>query len=50
MTTNEIRAEIEKVERAIFYEEMADFMNWTKYYELKAKKEKLAKQLKEMEG
>ena len=50
MTINEIRAEIEKVERSIFYEEMADFMNWTKYYELTAKRDELKKQLKAMEG
>lgn len=50
MTANEIRAEIEKVERALFYEQMADFMDWTAYYELTAKKARLERELKEIEG
>ena len=50
MNANEIRAEIEKVEKAIFYEQMADFMDWGAYYELKDKKAKLERQLKEIEG
>ena len=50
MTINEIKAEIEKVEKSIFYEEMADFMDWTKYYKLKAKRDTLKAQLKEMEN
>lgn len=50
MTINEIKAEIEKVEKSIFYEEMADFMNWNLYYKLKAKRDALKAQLKEMEN
>ena len=50
MNANEIKEQIKKVENAIFYEQMADFMNWNKYYELKAKKEKLYQELKEIEG
>lgn len=50
MTINEIKAEIEKVERSIFCEQMADFMNWNLYYKLTAKRDELKKQLKEMEG
>ena len=50
MNANEIKAEIEKVERAIFYEQMADFMNWSAYYRLRDRKAELERQLKEIEG
>lgn len=50
MTADEIRAEIEKVEKAIFYEEMADFMDWQAYYRLKSKLDSLKRQLAELEG
>lgn len=50
MTADEIRSEIEKVERAIFYEQMADFMDWQAYYRLKARLEDLKRQLTEIEG
>lgn len=45
MTKEEIRNEIDRLERAIFYEEMADFLDWGKYYELKNKVAKLKAQL-----
>lgn len=47
---NEIRQDIERVEKAIFIESMADFMNWNKYHELKAELRKLKKELEEIEG
>ena len=50
MNANEIRAKIEKVEKAIFYEQMADFMDWGAYYRLKDRKAELERQLKEIEG
>ena len=46
MSINEIKAEIERIERAIFYEEMADFMNWKAYYRLRDQKRALENQLK----
>ncbi len=49
MTTEEIKAKIEKLKKALFYEEMADFMNWKNYYNLKAKIEALEKELAERE-
>ena len=50
MNANEIKKEIERVEEALFYEQMADFMDWGAYYKLKAEKAKLERQLKEIEG
>ncbi len=47
---NEIRQDIERVEKAIFLESMADFMNWNKYHELNAELRKLKKELEEIEG
>lgn len=44
MTKEEIQNEIDRLERAIFYEEMADFLDWDKYYELKSKVAKLKAQ------
>jgi len=35
MTREELEKEIERVENAIFMEQMADFMNWGNYYRLK---------------
>jgi hypothetical protein len=50
MSINEIKARLEKIEKALFYEQMADFMNWDAYYALKAEKANLLKQLKMMEN
>jgi len=50
MNANEIKERIEKIERAIFYEEMADFMDWNAYYSLKREKAELLRKLKEIEG
>ena len=49
MTTKEIKAEIAKLDKAIFIEQMADFMDWSNYYRLIARKEELEKILKEEE-
>ena len=32
MTTNELKERLEQLKKLRFYEEMADFMNWTLYY------------------
>ena len=49
MTTKEIKTEIAKLDKAIFIETMADFMDWSNYYRLIARKEELEKILKEEE-
>lgn len=50
MNANEIKKEIERIEKAISYEQMADFMDWGAYYRLKDEKAKLERELKEIEG
>ena len=50
MTADEIREEIKRVERAIFYEQMADFMDWDAYYSLTHKLENLRLELEKIEG
>lgn len=50
MNANEIKKEIERVEKAIFFEEMADFMNWTAYYHLRNELASLKAELKKVEG
>ena len=35
MTIDEIKVRIERLENAIFMEQMADFMNWGNYYKMK---------------
>lgn len=45
MTREEILKEIDRIETAIFMEQMADFMNWTNYYKLKQELAKLKGQL-----
>ena len=49
MKKNELLKEIERVERAIWYEQMADFMDWNAYYSLKRELSDLRKQLEEAE-
>ena len=46
MTKEAILKEIEKVEHRMFYEKMADFMNWDAYYKLKRRKAELEEMLK----
>ncbi len=46
MSINELKERLEEVERAIFYEQMADFMNWDNYRRLKAERQTLKNQLK----
>lgn len=48
MTIEEIKDRLEKVENAIFYETMADFMDWNSYYKLKNEERELKLKLKEM--
>lgn len=48
MAREEILKELERVESAIFMEQMADFMNWGNYYRLRAKQVELKKQLAEI--
>lgn len=45
MTREELEKEIDRVERAIFYETMSDFIDWCKYYALKNELAKLKAQL-----
>ena len=45
MTKEEILKEIDRIEAAIFMEQMADFMNWTNYYKLKQELAALKAQL-----
>lgn len=46
MTTTEIKEKIEQVQRHIFYEQMADFMDWDAYYKLKDELYRLKEELK----
>ena len=46
MTTNELKNEIERLKKLRFYEEMADFMDWKKYYEYTARIKELEDELK----
>lgn len=48
MTANDIKEELEEVEKHIFYAQMADFMDWSLYYKLSAKKAELQKKLQEV--
>ena len=45
MNKDTIQKEIDRVEKAIYMEQMADFMNWARYYSLKAELAKLKSQL-----
>lgn len=46
----DIKKDIESVKESIFYEQMADFMNWNAYYTLEAKLKALQKELAEAEN
>ncbi len=48
-TAEEIRAEIDRLEKLRFYEEMADFMNWGAYNKLTAEIKELKAELEELE-
>lgn len=41
MAREEILKELEKVQNAMFMEQMADFMNWANYRQLQAKEKEL---------
>ena len=45
MTKDELLKEIDRIETAIFMESMADFMDWTRYYDLKRQLAALKAQL-----
>ena len=47
MAREKLLQELEKVQRAIFMEQMADFMNWGNYRRLREKEEEIKKQLAE---
>ena len=49
MTKAEIQKEIDRVECAIFMEQMADFMNWENYFKLKTELNDLKSQLNSAE-
>lgn len=50
MTVEELESKIEKIHTDIFYEEMADFMNWDAYYRLTAELRYLEGKLKELKS
>ena len=47
MTKNEIKKELERIERAIFIEHMADFLDWNAVRSLEKEKAKLKAMLNE---
>lgn len=49
MNANEIKERIEKLERWCWFEQMADFMNWTAYSKAQAEIKELKKKLEEIE-
>lgn len=48
-TAEQIRAEIDRLKKLRFYEEMADFMNWGAYNKLTAEIKELEAELAELE-
>ena len=50
MTTTEIKEKIERLERWMYWEEYADFINWTAYHQAEAEINQLKAELKKMEG
>lgn len=46
MRKEDIEKRITEIDKALFYEQMADFMNWSRYHKLTAEKQKLQKMLK----
>jgi len=49
MNANEIKERIEKLERWCWFEQMADFMNWTAYDKAQTEIRELKKKLEEIE-
>ena len=43
-----VKEELEKVKRAIFFEEMADFMDWDAHFRLNRKRVELERKLREL--
>ena len=50
MTTTEIKEKIEKLERWMYWEEYADFIDWKAYNQAEAEINQLKAELKKMEG
>ena len=48
MNANEIKERIEKLERWCWFEQMADFMNWTAYDKAQTEIKELKKKLEEI--
>ena len=48
MNANEIKERIEKLERWCWFEQMADFMNWTAYDKAQAEIKELKKSQKKL--
>lgn len=49
MAKEEIMKELDRIEKAIFMEQMADFMNWNNYRQLKAREQELKNMLNSQE-
>ena len=49
MTTEELINELDRLESAIFMEQMADFMDWSAYRRLKNEQNEVKAELKERE-
>ena len=50
MSANEIKEKIERLENWMYWEQFADFMNWSEYYKAKAEVRELKRQLAELEA
>lgn len=46
MRKEDIKQRIAEIDKALFYEQMADFMNWNRYHKLMDEKQRLQKMLK----
>ena len=50
MTKQEILARINEIEKQMWLESMADFMNWTLYRKLEDERRNLKRELEKIEG
>lgn len=48
MNANEIKEKIERLEKWLYWEEYADFINWPKYYEVKHEIAELKRELEKL--
>lgn len=46
--TEWLKSEVNRLEKAIFYEQMADFMDWGAYYKLKGQLVEVKRELGEL--